>query len=126
MAQTMSQLEKVPQWIIQLIDEIDSVRFGEAFQRFAPDSELLFGSHRSSGQGEIQEYFRQMHIPIKTKHQISEVWAGGHRTYVLGEVKMIKKTEPHDLSAEPFQWMFYEDESGGGLLRRWLVTAGPA
>ena len=126
MAKTMSKLDTAPGWINQLVHEIDSLEFGHAFEQFAPESELSFGSHRSRGPEEIREYFRKMHIGMDTRHEIHEVWSGSAQTYVLGEVNMITKTESHENSFEPFQWMLYEDESGSGRLRRWLVTAGPA
>ena len=124
MAETMSKLVKPPDWIIQVVHEIDSLQFGAGFEKFTADAELFFGSHCSQGPDGIRDYFRKMHLPMDTKHEIHEVWSGSAQTYVLGQVTMTKKAESHESSVEPFQWMFYEN--GTGRLRRWLVTAGPA
>lgn len=125
MPQTMTRLEDTPDWIVQLAGEIDSLIFSVAFDRFNPDADLFFGNAHSHGPDEVKEFFRKLHIPMDTKHQIYEVWSGSGRIYVLGQVNVTMKIEDHKLLADPFQWMFYEDSERLNQFTTWRVSAGP-
>jgi hypothetical protein len=49
MAETMTTLEQVPNWIKAICDEIDTLVFTSAFDKFTPDVELIFGTEPSIG-----------------------------------------------------------------------------
>ena len=125
MPETMTKLEHAPDWIVQLVGEIDSLVFAGAFDRFEPDADLFFGNEHSRGAEEMKAFYRKLHIPMDTKHKIFEVWSGSGRIYVLGQVDVTMKTEDHKQSADPFQWMLYGDSESLDQFTTWRVSAGP-
>ena len=125
MAETMTKLEDFPEWIVAICDEIDTLEFTDAFDKFTPDAEMFFGTEVCRGPEEMKRFFVKIDSPLISKHELFEVWVGSGRTYVRGQAHLTRKASPDEQFIDPFQWMFYEDPDEEGKVRTWRVTAGP-
>jgi len=75
MAETMTKLEHVPDWIMSIYDKINTLVFAGAFT-FTPGVELIFGSETSRGAGEMKVFPSQSTVPSLTGHEIFAVCSG--------------------------------------------------
>ena len=124
MSNTLTLLDKTPDWVEALCREIDTLKFASAFDTFTPDAILAFGVKQITGTSAMQAFFVKIDSPLNIDHRILEVWDGETTTYVRGEADMAKKSEPDKKLTAPFMWLFRRDVANGRF-GRWFITAGP-
>jgi hypothetical protein len=124
MSNTLTLLDRTPDWIEALCREIDTLKFAWAFDTFTPDAILAFGVKQITGASAMQAFFVKIDSPLNIDHRILEVWDGEMTTYLRGEAEMAKKAEPNTKVTAPFMWLFRRD-APGGRFSRWFITAGP-
>ena len=124
MSNTLTLLDRTPNWIEALCREIDTLKFASAFDTFTPDAILAFGVKQITGASAMQAFFVKIDSPLNIDHRILEVWDGEMTTYLRGEAEMAKKAEPNTKVMAPFMWLFRRD-APGGRFSRWFITAGP-
>jgi len=125
MANTLTLLEHTPRWIEELCNEIDTLKFRSAFDRFETDAELHFGAQLFRGAQAMKNLFVKIDSPIIVKHQMLETWSGENMHFLRGQAEMAKRTEPDNKVVAPYMWFFYGQIEGTGSVSKWLVTAGP-
>jgi hypothetical protein len=124
MSNTLTLLDRTPDWVEALCREIDTLKFASAFDTFTPDAILAFGVKQITGAPAMQAFFVKIDSPLNIDHRFLEVWDGETTTYVRGEAEMAKKTEPDKKVTAPFMWLFRRD-AANGRFSRWFITAGP-
>jgi hypothetical protein len=95
MSNTLTLLDRTPDWIEALCREIDTLKFASAFDTFTPDAILAFGVKQITGASAMQAFFVKIDSPLNIDHRILEVWDGDMTTFVRGEAEMAKKAEPN-------------------------------
>ena len=124
LSNTLTLLDRTPDWIGALCREIDTLTFASAFDTFTPDAILAFGVKQITGAPTMQAFFVKIDSPLNIDHRILEVWDGDMTTFVRGEAEMAKKAEPNTKVTAPFMWLFRRD-AANGRFNRWFITAGP-
>ncbi|MFF5405065.1 nuclear transport factor 2 family protein [Streptomyces misionensis] len=114
----------VPTWVRQLMHEIDTLDFGEAFTRTTDDTEMFFGTAHVVGAEAIKAFFVKIDEPLHIEHTVLECWeAPDGVLFLRGEATMAKKTAPGTTVRAPFMHLYRLD--GGGTIRTIHITAGP-
>ena len=124
MSNTLTLLDRTPDWVEALCREIDTLKFASAFDTFTSDAILAFGVKQITGASAMQAFFVKIDSPLNIDHRILEVWDGETTTYVRGEAEMAKKAEPESTVTAPFMWLFRR-AAADGRLSSWFITAGP-
>src|SRR6266576_5785295 len=106
MPNTLTLLDRTPDWIEALCREIDTLKFASVFDTFTPDAILAFGVKQITGASAMQAFFVKIDTPLNIDHRILEVWDGDMTTFVRGEAEMAKKAEPNTKVTAPFMWLF--------------------
>jgi hypothetical protein len=91
MSNTLTLLDKRPDWIEALCREIDTLKFASAFDTFTPDAILAFGVKQITGASAMQAFFVKIDSPLNIDHRILETWDGNMTTFVRGEAEIAKK-----------------------------------
>ena len=122
---SLKKLTAVPDWILRLYEEIDSLKFGSGFDCFTPETEMVFGTAQVKGIKAIKEFFIKIDSPLNTKHQVHEFWDSDGVKIVVGDAVLSKKSDPGKVITPPLVNIFYMSESDITKIRRLLIVAGP-
>lgn len=115
-----------PQWVLQIMDEIDTLTFGEGFARLTDETEMYFGTAHIVGVEAIRAFFVKIDEPLNITHEILEFWtAPDGVSFLRGEATMAKKTAPEEIVHAPFMHIFYLSDTEPARIRTWRITAGP-
>jgi hypothetical protein len=101
MANTLTLLEHTPRWIEELCNEIDTLKFRSAFDRFETDAELHFGAQLFRGAQAMKNLFVKIDSPIIVKHQMLETWSGENMHFLRGQAEMASGPSPITRSSHP-------------------------
>jgi hypothetical protein len=77
MSNTLTLLDRTPDWIEALCREIDTLKFASAFDTFTPDAILAFGVKQITGAAAMQAFF------VKSTHRSTSTtvsWRSGTAT----------------------------------------------
>jgi hypothetical protein len=114
-----------PDWILQIMREIDTLEFGDGFARMAEDTDMYFGTEHVHGVDAIKEFFVKIDAPLDISHDVLEYWNAGHVRLLRGEATMARKTEPDRVVRAPFMHVFYLADEEPVRIQTLRITAGP-
>jgi hypothetical protein len=115
-----------PEWVLQIMSEIDTLAFGDGFARMTDDTEMYFGTAHIVGVEAIKAFFVKIDEPLNITHDVLEFWTAPDGVRLLrGEATMAKKTEPDNVVHAPFMHIFYLDDGEPGRVKTLRITAGP-
>lgn len=115
-----------PEWLRQIMHEIDTLDFGEGFAHMTEETEMYFGTAHLVGAEAIKAFFVKIDAPLHITHEVLEFWtAPGGVCLVRGEATMAKRTEPDTAVHAPFMHIFYLDEREPLRIKTLRITAGP-
>ncbi|MCO5992908.1 nuclear transport factor 2 family protein [Actinoallomurus rhizosphaericola] len=114
-----------PEWILQIMREIDTLDFAEGFARMTEDTEMFFGTAHVRGAEAIKAFFVKIDEPLNITHDVLECWSADGVVFLRGEATMAKKTEPDRVVRAPFMHIFYLDDARPARIRTIRITAGP-
>lgn len=103
-----------PEWLLQIMREIDSLDFGPGFAHLSSDTEMYFGATHIVGVEAIKALFVKIDEPLHITHDVLECWAAGSVLFLRGEATMAKKTAPDEVVQAPFMHVFYLESSVAG------------
>jgi hypothetical protein len=86
MSNTLSLLDRTPDWVEALCREIDTLKFASAFDTFTPDAILAFGVKQITGVSAMQAFYVKIDSPLNIDHRILEVWDGEATTLLQGPI----------------------------------------
>ncbi|MFI1920064.1 hypothetical protein [Nocardia sp. NPDC020380] len=116
----------LPQWLLQIMHEIDTLAFGEGFAHMTEETEMYFGTAHLVGAEAIKAFFVKIDEPLHITHDVLEFWtAPGGVCLLRGEATMAKKTEPDIVVHAPFMHIFYLDDREPVRIKMIRITAGP-
>jgi hypothetical protein len=121
----LKKLNATPGWILGLYEEIDSLKFGSGFDRFTPETEMVFGTAHIKGAEAIKEFFIKIDSPINTKHRVREFWDSEGVKIVVGDAVISKKSTPEIVITPPLVNIFYISDTDQTKIRKLLIVAGP-
>jgi hypothetical protein len=122
---TLKKLAAPPDWILRLYKEIDSLKFGSAFECFTPETEMVFGTARVKGTEAIKEFFVKIDSPLNSKHRVHEFWDGDRVKIIVGDAVISKKSDPKTEITPPLVNIFYMSDSDPAKVQKLLIVAGP-
>jgi hypothetical protein len=114
-----------PEWILQIMREIDTLEFGEGFAHMTEDTEMFFGTAHVRGAETIKAFFVQIDEPLNITHDVLEFWTSDGVCLLRGEATMAKKAEPDRVLRAPFMHIYYLDDGEPLRIRTIRITAGP-
>lgn len=115
-----------PEWVLQIMREIDTLTFGDGFAHMTSDTEMYFGTARVVGVEAIKTFFVEIDEPLDITHDVLEFWTAVDGVCLLrGEATMAKKTEPDKIVRAPFMHIFYLDDAEPTRIKTLRITAGP-
>jgi hypothetical protein len=115
-----------PEWLLQIMREIDTLTFGDGFAHMTDDTEMYFGTAHVVGVEAIKAFFVKIDEPLHITHDVLEFWtADGGVCFLRGEATMAKKTEPDNVVRAPFMHIFYLDDAEPMRIKTLRITAGP-
>ncbi|GAA4608555.1 hypothetical protein GCM10023195_33630 [Actinoallomurus liliacearum] len=114
-----------PDWILQIMREIDTLEFGEGFAHMTEDTEMFFGTAHVRGAEAIKAFFVKIDEPLNITHDVLECWSADGVVFLHGEATMAKKTEPDHMVRAPFMHIYYLDDGQPLRIRSIRITAGP-
>jgi hypothetical protein len=115
-----------PQWLLQIMREIDTLKFGEGFSHMTEDTDMYFGTTHVHGAEAIKAFFVRIDEPLHISHQVLEFWTANEGVcLVRGEATMAKKTEPDTVVSDPFMHIYYLDATARARIKTLRVTVGP-
>lgn len=115
-----------PEWVGQIMREIDTLAFGDGFAHLTDRTEMYFGTARVVGAEAIKAFFVKIDEPLNITHDVLEFWtAPGGVCLLRGEATMARKTEPGTVVRAPFMHIYYLDETEPVRIRTIRITAGP-
>jgi hypothetical protein len=77
-----------PKWLLDLFDDIDSKRFGSAFDVLDEAAEMRFGVIEVKGREAIRERLHEFDGETQTKHHIVEYWDLGLTKAFVGRIEI--------------------------------------
>lgn len=75
-----------PQWLLTLLDDIDTKRFAAGFDVLADDVEWHFGVNRWVGRDVVRAKLREFDGEQTTQHHITGFWDGGTVKFFQGTI----------------------------------------
>ncbi|MCB5906209.1 nuclear transport factor 2 family protein [Streptomyces pinistramenti] len=115
-----------PEWVLQIMHEIDTLSFGEGFARLADDAEMYFGTAHVVGAEAIKAFFVAIDEPLDIVHDVLESWTTADGVcFLRGEATMAKKTEPGNIVRAPFMHLYHLDDGQPARIKTLRITAGP-
>lgn len=96
-----------PEWLLQIMREIDTLDFGPGFAHMSATTEMYFGTMHFTGVEDIKAFFVKIDEPLHITHDVLECWTSGAVLFLRGEATMAKKTAPSDVVRAPFMHVFY-------------------
>ncbi|MFB7510957.1 nuclear transport factor 2 family protein [Streptomyces broussonetiae] len=120
-----------PEWVLRIMNEIDTLRFGDGFARMTDDTEMYFGTEHVVGVEAIKAFFVRIDAPLNITHRVLECWTAADGVHLLrGEATMAKKTRPDVVVRAPFMHIFQLGADGTksgapAYIKTWRITAGP-
>ncbi|MFD9894961.1 nuclear transport factor 2 family protein [Amycolatopsis sp. NPDC059027] len=115
-----------PEWVLQIMNEIDTLTFGEGFAHLTDETELHFGTAHIVGVENIKAFFVKIDEPLHITHDVLEFWTATDGVCLLrGEATMAKKSSPDDIVRAPFMHIFYLDDGEPLRVKTLRITAGP-
>lgn len=115
-----------PEWVLQIMSEIDTLSFGDGFAHMTDDTEMHFGTAHVVGVEAIKAFFVKIDEPLNITHEVLEFWTASDGVCLLrGEATMAKKTEPENVVRAPFMHIFYLDDEDPMHIKTLRITAGP-
>ncbi|WP_326689944.1 MULTISPECIES: nuclear transport factor 2 family protein [unclassified Streptomyces] len=115
-----------PEWVSQIMSEIDTLSFGEGFAHLTDETEMYFGTAHVVGAEAIKAFFVKIDEPLDITHEVLEFWTTADGVcFLRGEATMAKKTEPGNVVRAPFMHIYYLDEGHPARVRTLRITAGP-
>jgi hypothetical protein len=114
-----------PDWIHQIMMEIDTLDFGAGFAHMTDETDMYFGTEHVHGVDAIKAFFVKIDAPLIIKHEVLEYWDAGSTCLLRGEAIMAKKTEPDHVIRAPFMHIFLLAEDEPARIKTLRVTAGP-
>ena len=125
MPQTLTKVDRAPEWIQQFSDEIDTLEFGPGFARVGADVPWNFGATKGTGREELETFFHGIDDPLDTKHRLVECWSGDDIHIVRGEADLKPKDGSKPVMTDPFLWIFYMHADDHERLERLFIVNGP-
>jgi hypothetical protein len=115
-----------PQWLLQIMHEVDTLKFGEGLSHMTEDTDMYFGTTHVHGADAIKAFFVRIDEPLHTSHQVLEFWTADDGVcLVRGEATMAKKTEPGTVVRDPFMHIYYLDTAAQARIKTLRITVGP-
>ena len=115
-----------PQWVPQIMSEIDTLAFGDGFAHMTDDTEMYFGTAHIVGVEAIKAFFVKIDQPLNITHDVLEFWTTRDGVcFLRGDATMAKKTEPDNVVHAPFMHIFYLDDGEPVRIKTLRITAGP-
>ncbi|MGA8547115.1 MAG: hypothetical protein WB785_17915 [Mycobacterium sp.] len=114
-----------PQWLRQIIAEIDSLTFGPGFAHMDADTEMFFGIAHLVGAEAIKAFFIRIDEPLYIRHDVVECWKAEGVYIIRGQATMAKKAAPETVVKAPFMHIYYLDGCQPPRIRTIRITAGP-
>jgi hypothetical protein len=114
-----------PDWILQIMREIDTLQFGPGFSHMNHDTDMFFGTTHVRGVEAIEAFFVKIDEPLNIEHDVLECWTAKNVCMLRGEATMAKKTDPNRFVRAPFMHIYYLDGADTPSVHTLRVTAGP-
>ncbi|AEW97644.1 MULTISPECIES: hypothetical protein [Streptomycetaceae] len=115
-----------PEWVIQIMREIDTLSFGEGFARMTEETEMFFGTAHVTGAEAIKAFFVKIDAPLHITHEVLEHWSAPDGVHLLrGEAVMARRDDPGTVVRAPFMHIYRLDDAEPAHIRTLHVTAGP-
>ena len=116
----------VPQWLLQIMREIDTLSFGEGFAHLTEDTDMYFGTEHVHGAEAIKKFFVKIDEPLNITHEVLEFWTAEEGVCFLhGEATMARKAQPATVVRAPFMHIYYLDTAEPVRIKTLRITAGP-
>jgi hypothetical protein len=114
-----------PEWLLQIMHEIDTLEFGDGFAHMTADTEMYFGTGHFVGAEAIKAFFVKIDAPLNITHDVIEFWTAGSVCMLRGEATVAKKTQPDNVVCAPFMHIYYLDDGQPVRIKTLRITAGP-
>jgi hypothetical protein len=114
-----------PDWITQIMGEIDTLQFGPGFSHLTEGTDMFFGTEHVHGVAAIKAFFVKIDEPLNIRHDVLELWTADGVCMLRGEAMMAKKTEPDRVVHAPFMHIYYLSDTDPLQVHTLRVTAGP-
>lgn len=75
-----------PDWLLAVFDDIDTKRFGAAFDVMTEDAKMQFGVIDCVGRDTIRHKLHEFDGEMTTKHHILEYWDAGSVKFFSGKI----------------------------------------
>ena len=123
---TIQKMAQLPEWVANFFAEIDSKRFGPAFEAcFAPDAEMIFGVTHLRGFSAIKAHLMEFDAKMETKHVVIDFWEAGNTRFLRGEVRMTKHASPERTVTPAFVHVWHMADGDPPRVRRMHGAVGP-
>lgn len=114
-----------PEWVLQIMHEIDTLNFGDGFAHMTEQTEMYFGTEHVVGVGAIKAFFRKIDEPLQIAHDVLECWTAPEGLLLRGEATMARTADPDNVVRAPFMHIFYLDDTPPLRITTLRITAGP-
>ncbi|WP_030674367.1 hypothetical protein [Streptomyces rimosus] len=115
-----------PEWVLQIMREIDTLSFGEGFAHLTDETEMFFGTAHVVGVQAIKAFFVKIDEPLHITHEVLESWTTADGVcFLRGEATMAEKTDPGTVVRAPFMHIYYLDRQEPPRVKTLRITAGP-
>ena len=122
----LRKLSQPPEWVTQWFEEIDSKRFGPAFDDcFTDDVEMIFGVDHIHGFAAVKAHLMKFDSTMDTKHMVIDFWDAGNIKFLRGEVRMTPYKSPEKTVTPTFVHVWYMSEQEPQRLQRIHGAVGP-
>ena len=125
MPQTLIHQQEAPEWIKQIFEGIDTLKFSPGFSHLTEQTVMEFGTATVIGSQAIKEFFIKIDSPLKIKHRIYEFWDGGLIKILRGDAVLRKRCSNAKPITTPLVMIFYMTPEKNDKLRRWFIVNGP-
>ena len=125
MVETLTKLVKAPAWVLQMLAEVETQRFGLGFDHLTSETRLLIGTTVVVGADAIKSYFKTVNEPLNSRHAVHDVWASAKTVIVMGDVRISHKADPDKIINPSFVQIFNMTLNQPSQVDSYRVIVGP-
>lgn len=114
-----------PEWIQQIMHEIDTLIFKDGFAHMTDQTDMFFGTGYIQGVEGIKAFFVKIDEPLEITHEVLECWEAGNVYFLRGQATMAKKTDPERVVQAPFMHIYYLADDPNVRIETIRICAGP-
>ncbi|GCE21955.1 nuclear transport factor 2 family protein [Dictyobacter kobayashii] len=122
---TVSEHTNIPGWIRNFYADLDDLKFGNGFDIFLPEAQMIFGTARIQGIAAIKDFFRTIDSPLNTKHVVEHFWDEGSTKLIQGKAILAPETDPDNATTIPFFHVFSLANGQMEKVAHLFIVAGP-